>query len=82
MSTTMAAKDDSQENSTTSIDILRSSGNVAKILANRRTNEHSPPTRDGQVSLSSDSNLSSAKDLLNKHQANISRLAQAFGLPN
>ena len=32
-------------------DILRSSGNVAKILSNRmRGNEHSPPTRDGPVS--------------------------------
>ena len=50
---------------------------MAKILQERR--EHSPPTRDGQVSQSSESALSS-KDLLNKHQANISRLANAFGL--
>ena len=60
-------------------DILRSSGNIAKILAGRRSTEHSPPTRDGGVSQSSESAVST-KDVLNKHQANISRLAQAFGL--
>lgn len=55
-------------------DILRSSGNIAKILAGRRSTEHSPPTRDGGVSQSSESAIST-KDVLNKHQANISRLA-------
>ena len=58
---------------------MRSSGNIAKILQGRRSNEHSPPTRDGQVSASSESALSSSKDLLSRHQANISRLANAFG---
>ena len=62
------------------VDILRSSGNVAKILSNRmRGNEHSPPTRDSHVSQSSESAISSSKDFLNKHQSNISRLAQFFG---
>lgn len=61
-------------------DMLRSSGNIAKILQGRHATEHSPPTRDGLASQSSESNVS-AKDFLNKHQANISRLTQAFGLP-
>ena len=63
------------------VDILRSSGNVAKILSNRmRGDEHSPPTRDGHVNQSSESAISSnSKDFLNKHQSNISRLAQFFG---
>ena len=60
-------------------DILRSSGNVAKVLNSNRESAHSPPTRDAEVSQSSESTIST-KDILNKHQANISRLAQAFGI--
>ena len=63
-----------------SIDILRSSGNIAKILARKSTKEPSPPTRDNMTNQSAESVLS-AKDILNRHQANISRLAQAFGVP-
>ena len=64
-------------------DILRSSGNIAKVLGAAASaghqRGHSPPTRDGEVSQSSESAIS-AKDIINKHQANISRLAQAFGM--
>ena len=49
-------------------DLLRSSGNIAKILSSSKhsAKEHSPPTRDGLASQSSES-IVSAKDLLNKH---------------